>query len=165
MSSLLYPPYLLAQILKHLLILGAQAARVSPVLWALLGTVVALSGCAPDNLGLLSDVAQLMVSNAPGVFAAVGIAIRAQKRIRISDDERERIAVEAQATAVRSMAETINTLRTDLNQAQTLVQEALGRERTAMDRVRHLMSQQAATQADLTELRRILRAGGITVTG
>lgn len=129
-------------------------AHASPVAAAMTGAVaVVLASCA-DADGMLP-----LAGSIPGVLAALGIALRAQARIRVADAERERIATEAHAAAVEQLAETIRGLRADLDTAQAAVTSALSRERDCERRVRELDARCDALAAEHAELRRAITAG------
>jgi len=131
-------------------------------LWAIAGTsVVLLGACAEaDSVG---EFGHLALSNAPGILTAIAIAIRAQSKIRISDAERDRIAAAAHAESVSAMASTMRSMRADLDTAQSAAQDALRREREAREHAKKLDQRCDALQRELSDMQRVLRAGGIPV--
>jgi len=137
-----------------------EASKIPPLLWAIAGVALSLSACIDaGSAQTFGDIAKIAFSNAPGILAAVGIAIRAQGKIKLTDSERDRIAAAAHADAVSSMAATVKSMRADLDTAQGAASEALRREREARDHSAKLDARCDALQRELEELRRILRTG------
>jgi len=140
--------------------------RIPPLVWAVAGVALSLGACIDTSAAQpFGEIAKLALSNAPGILAAIGIAIRAQGKIKITDAERERIAAAAHAEAVATMAQTVRSMRADLDLAQGAASEALRRERDAESRARKLDARCDSLKLELDEVRRILRSGGIAVGG
>lgn len=129
-------------------------AHASPVSAALTGAAIVCVAACADVDGVLP-----IAGSIPGLLAALGIAMRAQARIRVADAERERIATEAHAAAVEQLASTMRGLRADLDTAQAAAQSALARERECERRVRDLDARLDAMAREHAELRRSVMSG------
>lgn len=131
-------------------------------IWPLIGVSAMLLGACGES-DTAGEVGRLVLGNAPGILTAAAVAIRANGKIRISDAERDRIAAQAHAESVSTMASTMKAMRADLDTAQSAAQEALRREREAREHAKKLDQRCDALQRELSDMQRVLRAGGIPV--